>query len=236
VTRYSDPHFNATESIEKELLLGEMMKQVANLQKKFQSEGEDDERRWMIANANDPKIVEFLKESTVMMLHVIDAIGELEPVNGITISKKFGIPRGSVSKITRKLAELQMVQPESIPDNKKEVLFHLTERGRHVFNLHKQLHLHIEYNVRHFLDRYDVEQMRFLVQCMKDTSEASWVQGEPSDGRVETTEAGRIESMTIHSRASKEAGAISEIISMLQQLDERNLRKAKELIQVAFFD
>ncbi|MDF2663108.1 MAG: hypothetical protein K0Q94_5899, partial [Paenibacillus sp.] len=35
---------------------------------------------------------------------------------------------------------------------------------------------------------------------------------------------------------SKEAAAISEMISMLQQLDERNLRKAKDLIQIAFFD
>ncbi|WP_286154941.1 hypothetical protein [Bacillus sp. FJAT-27264] len=36
------------------------------------------------------------------MLHVLDAIGQLEAVNGITISKQFGFPKGSVSKITRK--------------------------------------------------------------------------------------------------------------------------------------
>jgi DNA-binding MarR family transcriptional regulator len=235
VTRSSNPHFNATESIVKEKLLHEMMHQVANLQKKFQSEGEDDERRWMIANTNDSKIVEFLKESTVIMLHVIDAIGELEPVNGITISKRFGIPRGSVSKITRKLAEQQILRSESIPGNKKEVLFHLTERGRHIFKLHKELHRHIETNVRHFLNRYDVEQMRFLVQCMKDTSDASWVQGESFQARNETIEASQTVPI-IQDRASKEAAAISEMISMLQQLDERNLRKAKDLIQIAFFD
>jgi len=60
------------------------------------------------------------------MLHVLDAIGRLEPVNGIIISKQFGIPKGSVSKVTRKLAAKNLIITESIPNNKKEILFRMT--------------------------------------------------------------------------------------------------------------
>ncbi|MEC0238807.1 MarR family transcriptional regulator [Paenibacillus dokdonensis] len=235
MTRSSDPQWNATTAIEKEILLKEMMHQVANLQKKFQSEGEDEERSWMITNTGDPAIIGFLKESTVMMLHVIDAIGELEPINGITISKQFGMPRGSVSKITRKLVELNIVRSEFLPDNKKEVLFHLTPLGRKIFELHKQLHLHMEHNIRNFLRRYDVHQMQFLVQCLKDTAEASWVQKEvfdeaPKKGKDDQNDVGA------SNQASADVTTMTEVFSMLQQLDERQLQKAKALIQVAFLD
>ncbi|MBP1989383.1 MarR family transcriptional regulator [Paenibacillus eucommiae] len=235
MTRSSDPQFNETENIEKEILLKEMMQQVANLQKRFQAEGEDEERSWMITKTSDSRIVEFLRESSVITLHVIDAIGELEPVNGITISKQFGIPRGSVSKITRKLVEQKIIRSEFLPDNKKEVLFHLTSIGQHIYKLHKQLHLHIEQNVRNFLRRYDVDQMQFLVQCMKDTSEASWVETESFEDDSDTAKNAQT-APGISEHASQEGTAIREILSMLQQLDARNLKKAKDLLQVAFFD
>jgi DNA-binding MarR family transcriptional regulator len=227
VTQFSETQINMTESIEREILMQEMMQQVAHMQKQFLAEGEDEERRWMIERTSDPNLIAFLKESTVIMLHVIDAIGELEPVNGITISKHIGIPRGSVSKITRKLVEQGMLNSELLPDNKKEVLFHLTPLGHHMYILHKQLHLHIERNVQKFLLRYTVEQMRFLVQCMKDTSETSWVQ--PESVQVEPKAASPAQTL-------EEATDISEIVTLLHQLDDRNLKKAKDIIQIAFFD
>lgn len=227
VTQLSETQFTMTESVERELLFQEMMQQVATMQKQFLSEGEDDERRWMMERTSDPNLIAFLKDSTVIMLHVIDAIGELEPVNGITISKQFGIPRGSVSKITRKLVEQGMLNAELLPDNKKEVLFHLTPLGRHMYILHKQLHLHIERNVQKFLRRYTVEQMRFLVQCMKDTSETSWVQ--PESEQEEPQAASPVQ-------VREEPTAISEIVALLHQMDERNLKKAKDIIQIAFFN
>lgn len=227
VTQFSETPSTMTESVEREILFQELMGQVATMQKQFLSEGEDDERRWMMERTGDPNLIAFLKDSTVIMLHVIDAIGELEPVNGITISRQFGIPRGSVSKITRKLAEQGMLNFELLPDNKKEVLFHLTLLGRQMYILHKQLHLHIEQNVQKFLRRYTIEQMRFLVQCMKDTSVTSWVQ--PESEQDEPQAAPPVQERD-------EPTAITEIVALLHQMDERNLKKAKDIIQIAFFN
>ncbi|CAH0119947.1 hypothetical protein PAE9249_02456 [Paenibacillus sp. CECT 9249] len=48
-----------------------------------------------------------LKDITVTELHIADAIGRLEPVNGITVSKQSGIPKGTV--ITRRLVFCQLL-------------------------------------------------------------------------------------------------------------------------------
>ncbi|CAM3287137.1 winged helix DNA-binding protein [Paenibacillus lupini] len=208
---------------EKEVLLNEMFIQIGVIQKKFQSEGEDDEKRWMMAQTSDAKVIEILKEATVIMLHVIEAVGEMQPVNGIAISKHFGIPKGSISKITRRLVEQEVMRSEYLPDNKKEVWFSLTPLGQSIYEIHKQLHSHIERNVRKFLGKYNEEQLKFLVQCMKDTSEVSWVE-DPADETEQQEE------------SSKEATVMSDMWMLLQQLDDRKLKKAKELIQVAFFD
>ncbi|SFE53013.1 DNA-binding transcriptional regulator, MarR family [Paenibacillus catalpae] len=209
-----------THSAEKEILLNEMLVQVGLIQKKFQSEGEDEEKRWMMAQTKDPKAIQFLKETSTIMLHVIDAIGEMQPVNGIAISKHFGIPRGSISKLTRRLVEQEVINSENLPGNKKEVWFSLTPLGQSIYDLHKNLHAQIGQNVRKFLGRYSIEQMKFLLQCMKDTSQTSWVADETKERK----------------EAPQETSAMSDMLALLQQLDDRKLKKAKELIQVAFFD
>lgn len=181
-------------------------------------------------NASEPIVIEFLKEATVQMLHVLDAIGELEPVNGITISKRFGIPRGSVSKNTRRLVELGFIKAETLPDNKKEVLFQLTSSGQQVFELHQQLHAHIDNNIRNFLDQYDLDQIRFLAMLMKDTLATSWVQTEADDDKNQET------SQMSSKSLSGELEETNEILAMLRKLDSKKLSRAKELIRLAFFE
>ncbi|YAR63546.1 MarR family transcriptional regulator [Bacillus cytotoxicus] len=57
------------------------------------------------------------------MLHVLDAIGKHEPVNGITIASETGIPKGSVSKMTRRLMNKNLIVTETIPNNKKRKFY-----------------------------------------------------------------------------------------------------------------
>ncbi|MCQ6560578.1 hypothetical protein NNL21_17965 [Paenibacillus mendelii] len=70
---------------------------------------------------------------------------------------------------------------------------------------------------------------------MKDTSEASWVQGDSYEEKPDSAQDGHtVPAVLAHS--SLESVTISEILAMLQQLDARKLKKAKELIQIAFMD
>ncbi|NUU59344.1 hypothetical protein [Paenibacillus agri] len=82
-------------------LIQTLLEQTYALQKKLQQE-DDEETAWMLEHTDIPVLKDLIKELTIIMLHVLDAIGQLEPVNGITISKQFGFPKGSVFKNTRK--------------------------------------------------------------------------------------------------------------------------------------
>ena len=73
--------------------------------------------------SHNPLVVELLQDLTITTLRVLDAIGRLEPVNGITISEQFQNPKGTVYKITRRLLAKHLISTESLPQNKKEILF-----------------------------------------------------------------------------------------------------------------
>ncbi|MDQ0723498.1 hypothetical protein QF049_004759 [Paenibacillus sp. W4I10] len=109
--------------MEKDELIYRLTDNLNQLQKRFQAKEDDEERNWMMKQTDSPAVITFLKSCTVMMLHVLDAIGELEPVNGVRNSQKLDISRGSISKITRKLVGENVNQAEYLPDNKKRSCF-----------------------------------------------------------------------------------------------------------------
>lgn len=210
----------------KDILIKKLIEMIPQLQKQFQSE-DDEEKEWLIQNCSNPLIIDFLQDSTVMMLHVIDAIGQLEPVNGTTISKQFGIPKGSVSKITRKLVQQEIIRTEFLPDNKKEVLFLTTPLGKEIFDLHLALHKQMNKGINRFLQRYNPDELLFIIQAFEDTLQASWVHSESVAEKELLTTGASLEPV--------ENDEMSQIVDMLNQLDMRNLKKAKAVLQAVFF-
>ncbi|MEK4186134.1 MULTISPECIES: winged helix DNA-binding protein [Paenibacillus] len=210
----------------KDILIKKLIEMIPQLQKQFQSE-DDEEKEWLIQNCSNPLIIDFLQDSTVMMLHVIDAIGQLEPVNGTTISKQFGIPKGSVSKITRKLVQQEIIRTEFLPDNKKEVLFLTTPLGKEIFDLHLALHKQMNKGITRFLQRYNTDELLFIIQAFEDTLQASWVHSESVAEKELLTTGASLEPV--------ENDEMSQIVDMLNLLDTRNLKKAKAVLQAMFF-
>lgn len=80
------------------------------------------------------------KKPMTNSLHVLDAIGQLQPVNTITISKETGILKGTVSKTVKKLEAKNLIIKVPLPNNKKEANFYLTHLGKEIFELHHSLH------------------------------------------------------------------------------------------------
>jgi DNA-binding MarR family transcriptional regulator len=132
-------------------------------------------KQWIIENYNNPKIAELLQDSTFMMLRVLDAIGRLEPVNGITIAKQFRIPKGSVSKATRRLIAKKLVKTESLPNNKKEILYRMTPLGKELFQAHRTFDEQMEKSFVQFLQKYDEEELRFMVRVLRDIKEVTFL-------------------------------------------------------------
>jgi len=153
----------------------EILALLAKITARFDS-AENEEWRWLIAHSPSPLIVEILQDSTPMTLRVIDAIGRMEPVNGITISERRRIPKGTVSKITRRLIDQKLITHERLPNNRKELLFRLTPLGRDLFDLHRTFDERMERGFIQFLQRYDAAALRLLVSVLRDATEASFLQ------------------------------------------------------------
>ena len=96
-------------------------------------------------------------------------------MNGATISTQFRIPKGTVSKVTRRLVASKLVRVESLPNNRKEILFRLTPLGRELFEVHRAFDEQMERGFIQFLRRYDASELRLLVRVLRDATEASFL-------------------------------------------------------------
>ncbi|MDU4694585.1 MAG: MarR family transcriptional regulator [Paenibacillus sp.] len=219
----------------KDELIVQIMGMTDKLQRRFQSEGVDEERSWMLQQTDNPAVISFLKRATMMMLHVIDAIVALEPVNGIRIASHLGIPRGSVSKITRKLVQEHVIQMEYLPDNKKKIMFRTTSLGKEVSKVHLALHRHVNMNVHALLNRYTPEQLAFLAQVQSDILNTSLVKEDLASIKDDPPPAAENPPEAMDMRQAAQEDPIRDLLDMLHQLDSANLSKAKDLLQVVFF-
>lgn len=134
----------------------------------------EEEKWWLLDNCANPEIVGIVQELTVIALHVLDAVGRLQPVNSITISQKAGIPKGTVSKAIRKLDSKNLIDKVPLPNNKKEALLYVSPLGKELFELHQILHQQFNSGIDIFLQRYEVEELELISRFLKEFTEFSW--------------------------------------------------------------
>lgn len=163
-----------SERNENELLPTEVIALLAKITERFDST-ENEEWQWIASHSADPQVVELFQDSTTMTLRVIDAIGRLEPVNGITIADHHRIPKGTVSKITRRLLAKDLIQAESLPHNKKEIWFRLTPLGRELFQVHRTFDEQMERGFIRFLQRYSADELRLIIRILHEATETSFL-------------------------------------------------------------
>ncbi len=159
-------------------LIAEIMALLSKASERFEPEAAEI-KQWMAQNFRSSVIVELLQNTTLTMLRVLDSIGQLEPVNGITISKQSRIPKGTVSKTTRRLIAQKLIGKEALPNNRKEVLFRLTPLGRELFHAHRAFDQQMERGFVQFLEKYGADELRFIVRVLQDILETSFLNPEP---------------------------------------------------------
>ena len=151
-------------------LITDILELGGKLVVKYDSE-DDQEFAWMRQNCDDPKLLGVLAELSVTMLHVLEAVGQLGPVNGVTISQQFRVSKGGVSKITRRLVALGLVEKTTRPENNKEVYFYLTPLGEAMFTLHRRLHEQLDANALDFFSRYGEADLQVVRRLLSDLLE-----------------------------------------------------------------
>ncbi|MCE5173380.1 MarR family transcriptional regulator [Paenibacillus profundus] len=104
----------------------------------------------------------------ITSIHVIDCIGKNEPVNNTAIAEKMELSKASITKISTKLYEDGFVKRTRLNDNKKEIYFRLTSKGKKLYELHDKLHKLEEERFYRFLDKYSSTELDFVRQFMQD--------------------------------------------------------------------
>lgn len=173
MTNFSDKANDSFLGDDKESLIIQIKKLFSDVSTRKTLEV-DEEKQWLLQNCTNSEISGIVQELTVIALHVLDAIGRLQPVNSITIAKETGIPKGTVSKTIKKLAAKDLIMKMPVPNNKKEMNFYVTPLGKEIFDLHHVLHRQFESAVVMFLKKYDVHELQFLQRFLKDLMEITW--------------------------------------------------------------
>ncbi|MDG0810520.1 MarR family transcriptional regulator [Cohnella rhizosphaerae] len=92
--------------------------------------------------------------SHMTSVHVIDCIGRHEPVNNTSIAEKMNLSKASITKISAKLLQEGFIKRSQLNDNKKEVYFSLSTKGRQIFEVHDMMHDKIEASFIRALDAF----------------------------------------------------------------------------------
>ncbi|PZD95676.1 MarR family transcriptional regulator [Paenibacillus sambharensis] len=101
-------------------------------------------------------------------IHVVDCIGRHEPINSSTIARKMNLSKANITKISTRLLEEGFIRRFQLTDNKKEVYFRLTPKGRQVFELHEKVHKQKEEQFYTFLDGYSEAELSVILKFMRD--------------------------------------------------------------------
>jgi DNA-binding MarR family transcriptional regulator len=159
---------------EAEPLIAEIIAKLSQVAHSFDAENSEN-WQWLADHSADPQAIDDLRDMSLLSMRVVDAIGQLQPVNGATISARFHIPKGTVSKVTRRLIARELVQTESLPQNKKEILFRLTPLGAEVFQLNHAFDALMLRGFNQFFQRYTLDELRFLVRILSDATHTSFL-------------------------------------------------------------
>ena len=99
-------------------------------------------------------------------------IGENANINLTELAEKLGISKSGVSKFIKKILKKGLITKGKQGDNKKEVVFNLTEKGLIAYWGHKKFDEEVFASIHETLASFDDQQVEFLESFLsKLTSE-----------------------------------------------------------------
>lgn len=100
-------------------------------------------------------------------IHTIHAIGENLGINVTKLAKWHGITKSAVSQVVKTLEERDLIYRYQAPDNAKEVLFKLTEKGKKAYEGHKHYHEKLDAFLIEEIEKISEDKYQFLLDFFK---------------------------------------------------------------------
>lgn len=79
--------------------------------------------------------------------------------------------RGAISKLSKKLMEKGLIESYQKQDNKKEIYFKLTEKGKSINKIHDDLHKEFQERDKAVFDKITEEQFDYMINFAKKYSD-----------------------------------------------------------------
>lgn len=95
-------------------------------------------------------------------IHIIGVIGNQNDVHISEIARKFGVTKGAVSKIMKKLEKKGLVEKIVDDENQTRVLVRLTEKGWLAHREHEAYHAEYDSDMFSYLDNLSEEALNVL--------------------------------------------------------------------------
>ncbi|QPS70645.1 winged helix DNA-binding protein [Lactococcus garvieae] len=87
-----------------------------------------------------PQMVEKFQGYSFLEIACIEFIAKLDEPNVTKLADQLYVTRGAISKATKKLLQKEDIATFQKADNKKEIYFKLTAKGKKINQQHEQLH------------------------------------------------------------------------------------------------
>ncbi len=88
---------------------------------------------------NSIKLKASLNGYTPSEIHCIEYLGENTDSNVTELAESFYMTKSAISKLTKRLIKKGLIESYQKPNNKKEIYFRLTEQGKLINEIHKEL-------------------------------------------------------------------------------------------------
>lgn len=122
-----------------------------------------DKMSWL----NRRKMEDSLKGYTSSEVHCIEYIEKNKDSNVTKLADSFYMTRGAISKLTKKLIKKELIESYQKSDNKKEIYFRLTEKGRAVYDIHEKLHNEFSERDKVVFEQVTDEQFNSMLQFVE---------------------------------------------------------------------
>lgn len=116
--------------------------------------GDEFEKTWISSRLADPELAAIVDQLSIINMHTLKAIAVHHLINGVALAEKLGVTRGTISKSTKKLLQLALIQQEKHPDNQKEIHYRLTPSGTAINAQHQALDTYLNQQAHQVVSQF----------------------------------------------------------------------------------
>ena len=120
-----------------------------------------------MTSLNKSKMEDSLKGYKSSEVHCIEYIGRNLDSNVTKLAESFYMTRGAISKITKKLIKKGIIESYQKPDNKKEIYFRLTSKGKVINKVHEELHKEFQERDKAVFEQITEEQFDIMLNFVE---------------------------------------------------------------------